>query len=121
VKENGMKAVWMTLIGLAVTAFATTASAHVVEITTSIPVVEASNNADLRVALEAAIDEAVKAIGFKPTVVTLQGARRVGDRIYLSLLIVDHDGEEMMKQLEADEANDSREPPTEPDDDVKTI
>jgi hypothetical protein len=118
-----MKPVLTALIGLAIAAFATTASAHVVEITTSIPAGQASSEADLRAALESAIEDALKhAIGFTPTAVTLQNVRRVGDRIYLVLLIVDHDGEEMIKQLAADEANSSHEPLTEPaDDDVRRL
>jgi len=111
-----MKALLTTLIGLSVAAFATTASAHVVAITTSIPAVDASNDVDLRAALESAVDDAVKhAIGFTPTAVTLENARRVGDRIYLIFLILDEDGEELMKQLATDEANDSAETRTNPD------
>ena len=34
-----------------------------------------------------------RAIAFTPTLVTLQSARRIGDQIYLQLLIVDQDGE----------------------------
>jgi hypothetical protein len=118
-----MKPVLMTLIGLAIAAFATTASAHVVAITTSIPATEASSDVDLRAALESAVDDAVKhAIGFTPTAVTLQDARRVGERIYLTFLIVDHDGEELMKQLATDEANDSPESLADPDvDDVRSL
>jgi hypothetical protein len=54
--------------------------------------------------------------------VTLKSARRLGDRIYLVLLIVDHDGEEMMKQLASDAATASPELSTEPgDDDVRSL
>lgn len=112
-----MKSVVTALIGFAIVAFAATASAHVVEITTFIPVVEASNEADLRTALESAVDDAVKhAIAFTPTLVTVQKALRVGDRIYLMLLVVDRDGEELMKQLATDEAADEPQPLPQPDD-----
>ena len=110
-----MKPIATALIGFTIAAFASTASAHVVEITTSIPTVHASSDADLKAALEAAVDDAVKqAIRFTPTMLTLQDVRRIGDRIYLTFLVVDHDGEELMKQLATDEANDSDEPSTEP-------
>ncbi len=108
-----MKPVLATIIGFVLATFATTASAHVVEIITSIPAVKAADDADLKQALASAVDDAVNhAIGFTPTRVTLQNARRVGDRIYIVLLIVDHDGEEMMKRLAADDTNSSSEPLT---------
>src|SRR6266850_66033 len=46
---------------------------------------------------------------FTPTIVMLQSARVVGDRIYILLLIADGDGEETMKRLSPEEpaANDS--------------
>jgi hypothetical protein len=95
-----MKRVLATFVGLAIAAFATTASAYVVEITTSIPAVKAADDEVLKEALQSAIDDAVThAIRFTPTLVTLQHARLVGNRIYIVLLIVDRDGEEMMKRL----------------------
>jgi len=112
-----MKPIVTTLIVLAVTAFATTASAHVVEVTTSIPAAHAADDTDLREAVESAIDDALHhTIGFTPTAVTLQNARRVGDRIYLMFLIIDRDGEDLIKQLASDEQKNSRGPVTEPDD-----
>jgi hypothetical protein len=105
-----MKPVLTLLIGVAVLAAATAASAHMVEITVSIPAVKAADDADLKQALASAVDDAVKnAIAFTPTMVTLQNARRVGDRIYIVLLVVDRDGEEMMKQLAIDEGTSSSE------------
>jgi hypothetical protein len=114
-----MKRIVTTLIAVAITTFAATcASAHIVEVTTSIPVTKASNRADLKVAVESAVDEALQgAIAFTPTVVRLQSARRIGDRIYLQLLIVDQDGEALIKQLAIDSANESNEPSSEDDDD----
>ena len=99
-----MKPLWSTLIGLVILAAATSASAHIVEITTSIPAVKAADDDDLAAALQSAIHDAVNAISFTPTVVTLQHARVVGDRIYIQLLVVDRDGEELMKQLATDHA-----------------
>ena len=95
-----MKPVLGTIIGLAVAAFAVTASAHVVEITTSIPAVKAADDDVLKQAIQSAIDDVVQhAIGFTPTLVVLQQARLVDGRIYLELLIVDRDGEELMRRL----------------------
>ena len=112
-----MKPVRTTLIGLAIAAFATTASAHVVEVTASIPAGQAANDADLRAAIESAIDDAINhTIAFTPTAVTLQDARRVGDRIYLMFLILDRDGEELIKQLATDGEKGTGEPVPEPDD-----
>jgi hypothetical protein len=110
-QKSGMKLVLATIIALGTAAFVTTASAHVVEITTSIPAAKAADDAALREALEAAIDDAVKhAIGFTPTLISLQNARLVGGRIYIMLLVADKSGEELMNQLAADEASSSSEP-----------
>ena len=116
-----MKPVVTVLVALAITAFAATAFAHVVEITTSMAAEQPSDD-DLRAVVESAINDAVHhAIAFTPTVVALQNVRRVGDRIYFVLLIVDHDGEELVKRLATDEANDSSEPLQAPDpEDAKT-
>ena len=103
-----MKQLLTILVGAGILACATVASAHVVEITVSIPAVKAADDGDLKQALASAVDDAVKgAIAFTPTMVTLQNARRVGDRIYIVLLVLDRDGEEMMKQLAIDEGSSS--------------
>ena len=105
-----MKSLLATIIGLVLAGFANPASAYVVEITTSIPIASAVDKAQLGDALGSAIDDVLRhAIAFTPTIVTLQNARVVGDRIYILLLIADGDGEETMKRLSAEEpaANDS--------------
>jgi hypothetical protein len=49
------------------------------------------------------VDDILKnAIGFTPTVVTLQSARRVGDRIYMLFVITDKDSEEMIEALSSE-------------------
>jgi hypothetical protein len=99
-----MKRLLAVIIGLALVGSAHPAAAYVVEITTSIPTASAADNAQFKDALESAIlDVLHHAIAFTPTVVTLQSARVVGDRIYILLLIADDDGEEMMKQFSSDE------------------
>lgn len=108
-EEDSMKSLLATIIGLAVGAFSNPAAAYVVEITTSIPVESALERAQLNDALASAIDDVLShAIAFTPTVVALQSARLVGDRIYILLLIADDDGEETMKRLSAEDpaAND---------------
>ncbi|PYN83350.1 MAG: hypothetical protein DMD96_02515 [Candidatus Rokuibacteriota bacterium] len=105
-----MKSLLPAIIGLAIAVFADPAAAYVVEITTSIPVASAVDDAQFRDALHSAIDDVLhNAIAFTPTIVTLQNARVVGDRIYILLLIADGDGEETMKRLSAEEpaANES--------------
>jgi len=105
-----MKSLLAAIIGLAIAVFADPAAAHVVEITTSIPVASAVDDAQFRNALRSAIDDVLNhVIAFTPTVVTLQSARVAGDRIYILLLIADGEGEETMKRLsaEAPAVNDS--------------
>ena len=105
-----MKRLLAVIIGLILVWSAHPAAAYVVEITTSIPTASVADNAQLKDALESAIDDVLHhAIAFTPTIVTLQNARVVGDRIYILLLIADGDGEETMKRLSAEEpaANDS--------------
>jgi len=99
-----MKSLLAAIAGLAVVASANPAMAYVVEVATSIPVTSAGDDAQLSHAIRSAIDDVLNhAIGFVPTVVTVQNARILGDRIYILLLIADGDGEETMKKLSADE------------------
>lgn len=106
-----MKRVLAALAGFVMAASAATASAHVVVLTTSIPAVEATDEGQLRAALGAAIDDAVtQAIRFTPTVVTVESLQQIADRIYLVLLVVDHDGEELMRQLKMRDVTPSPEP-----------
>jgi hypothetical protein len=94
-----MKKLLAVIIGLALVGSAYPAAAYVVAITTSIPTAGVADKAQLKDALDSAIDDVLQhAIAFTPTVVTLQNARVVGDRIYILLLIADADGEEMLKQ-----------------------
>jgi hypothetical protein len=100
-----MKSLLAAIIGVAIAVSAHPAAAYVAEITTSIPLTSAGDDAQLREALESAIGDVLHhAIAFTPTMVTLQSARVVGDRIYILLLIADGDGEETMQSLAAEEA-----------------
>ena len=95
-----MKPFLAAIVGLALMASATPAMAYVVAITTSIDLASAADNEQLRHSLESAIDDVLhNAIAFAPTVVTVQNARILGDRIYILLLIADADGEKALKLI----------------------
>jgi len=95
-----VKSLLTTLIVLSIAAWATTATAYVVQIITSIPVASADNENQLKRALKTAIEDIVDhAIAFKPTIVTVRDARIVKDRIYILLLLADRDGEETIGNL----------------------
>ena len=85
------------------TAPASPAMAYVVEVTTSIDLTDVADKAQLRQAVESAVEDVLaNAISFSPTLVTVQNARVVGDRMYLLLLIVDAAGEKALGTM-ADE------------------
>jgi hypothetical protein len=99
-----MKHLIGAILGLAVTALAIPAMAYVVEVTTSIDLTDIADKAQLRQAVEAAVDDVLtNAITFSPTVVQVQNARVVGDRMYLLLLIADADGEKALEAIAADD------------------
>jgi hypothetical protein len=67
-EEDGMKSSLAAIIGLVIMIFASPATAHVVEVTTSIPVTTAADDAQLKDALESAINDVLHhAIAFTPT------------------------------------------------------
>jgi len=100
-----MKALLATLIGLAIAAFADPATAYIAQVTTSIPAASLDDDAGLKQALGAAIEDVLQhVIAFAPTVLTVRDARVVGDRVYILLLIADGEGEEMLKRLSAEDA-----------------
>ena len=72
---------------------------------TSIPSSAIDTDAQLQAAVAAAVRDIIKqAIAFSPSLVELQAAKQVGDRIYILLLVADPDGEETLKAFEAAEA-----------------
>jgi signal transduction histidine kinase len=98
-----MKTPLAVVIALVIAASANSAPAYVVEVAASIPVPNGEDSAQLDDALRSVVDDILKnAIGFTPTVVTLQSARRVGDRIYMLFVIADKDGEEMIEALSSE-------------------
>src|SRR4029453_10186508 len=89
----------LLLAGLALFS-ASPAAAHVVEGTTSPSVGEVKDGAQLKQALETEVSRVLAtAIAFKPTVVALTGARQVGERLMVRLLIADEEGEQLMQAL----------------------
>jgi len=91
------------IAGLVLMVSATPAMAYVVEITTSIELTGIADKAQLREAVASAVDDVVNnAIAFAPTVVTVQSARVVGERMYILLLIADEDGEKTLATISAE-------------------
>ena len=104
VSGGPMKNLIAAILGLAVMALATPAMAYVVEVTTSIDLTDVADKTQLRRAVEAAVaDVLTNAITFSPTVVQVQNARVVGDRMYILLLIADADGEKALETIAADD------------------
>jgi hypothetical protein len=100
---NGVRNFIAAIVGLAVTALATPAMAYVVRVTTSIDLEDVADRPGLRRAVESAVDDVLKnAVTFSPTVVQVQNARVVGDRMYILLLIADADGEKVLEAIAAE-------------------
>jgi hypothetical protein len=106
-----MKALVAFVVGLAVAVSANVATAYVAVVATSIPVSAAAvteKQERLGDAVRSAIRDVLDhAIGFTPTVVTLQNAAVVGDRLYILLFVADEDGEAALEVLLRDRAPDS--------------
>ncbi len=112
-----MKALVACLVGLAVAVSANVATAYVAVVATAIPVTTAvtEDKEQLVDAVRSAIRDVLDhAIGFNPTVVTLQNATVVGDRLYILLFVADEDGESTLKALSTDRALGSRNTPKSP-------
>jgi hypothetical protein len=78
------------------------AGAYLIEALTSIPAGEATDEPTLEKAIRAAVaDVATHAVAFRPTMVSLQEAKLVGDRIYLFILLADAAGEAEIEVLKA--------------------
>ena len=104
-----MKAL-VAALALAGLGLATPAQALVVEVTTSVAVNDRADRAELRQALESAVNTVLHdAIAFTPTMVVLTQARLVGDRLWVHLLIADEEGEHSLRPPD-------EETPSEPDD-----
>lgn len=99
-----MKALLVAIVVLAMTAAASPARAYVVMVTTSVAVAGLADDAQLKTAVASAVEDVLAhAIGFTPTVVTLEAVRLVGDRMYLLMTIADAEGEATIEGLSTDE------------------
>ena len=95
-----MKRLALAAAGLAWLSFAPPADAYLVEVMTSVAVGDADDHAQLKTALQSAVDGVLKdAIAFTPTLVVVTRAMMVGERLYIRLLIADEDGEKAFKDL----------------------
>ena len=92
-----MKRLVAVAVALALVASAHVASAYVAVVGTAISVPsapDAERSARLEEAIWAAIRDVLEhAVAFTPTVVTIEDARIVGDRLYLSIFLSDEGGE----------------------------
>ena len=78
------------------------ASAFLVEVTTSVAVTDADDQAALQSALTKAVDGVLHdAIAFTPTLIVLTHAAVVGERLYIRLLVADSEGERAFEELQA--------------------
>jgi hypothetical protein len=109
-----MKTFSALVVGLAIVLFARVAPAYVVQVVTTAPLMGATS-AEARSRLGDVVQSAIRdvldhAIAFTPTVVRIQDARIIGQRLYLVLLLADADGEATLDGLGTDHAQ-----PDEPD------
>ena len=92
-----MKTLVAVAVALALAASAHAASAYVAVVGTDIPIPSAPDSersARLEVAIWAAIRDVLEhAVAFTPTVVTIEDARIVGDRLHLLIFLSDEGGE----------------------------
>jgi len=115
-----MKALIAAAAALGLAWVATPSDAYIVEVTTTIAVADADDQAQLREALQSAVDNVLKdAIAFTPTLVVLTRAMVVGDRLYVRLLIADQDGERTVEELGRGEGGGSASPDTTPPGELK--
>ena len=102
-----MKTLVAVAIALALVASGRVAEAYVAVVGTAISVPsapDAERSARLEEAIWAAIRDVVEhAVAFTPTVVTIEDARIVGDRLYLSIFLSDEGGESVAHPPRGDE------------------
>jgi hypothetical protein len=92
-----MKTLVAVAVALALVATAHVASAYVAVVGTAIPIPsapDAERSAGLEAVIWAAIRDVLEhAVAFTPTVVTIEDARIVGDRLHLLIFLSDEGGE----------------------------
>jgi len=95
-----MKTLLAAGLALAVLAAAAPAPAHVVEVTTSVPLEDVADTKTLHDRLRAVVDDTLRStIAFQPTLVALTDATVLGERLYVRLLFADADGERTLDEL----------------------
>jgi hypothetical protein len=105
-----MKMIMLALAMLVSMWLAAPALAHIVEVTTAIDVGQTDDPVELKQALREAVDEVVRdTVAFEPTLVALTDAQRVGERVYVRILVADEEGEQMLKG-----ASPRTQPPSDP-------
>jgi hypothetical protein len=103
-----MKTLTAVVGGMAIALSAQVTAAYVVQVVTTVPVAAGTSLEDtsqLGDVVESAVrDVLAHAIAFTPTVVRIEDARIIGERLYLVLLIADAEGESIIEGLAADPA-----------------
>jgi hypothetical protein len=98
-----MKIFTAVFVGLAIAVSAQAAGAYVVQVVTTAPLaagLRSEDTAQLDDVVQSAIRDVLShAIAFTPTVVKIEDARVIGNRLYLVLLIADADGESTIEGL----------------------
>jgi len=105
-----MRRLAIAALALALTSLASPTAAFVVEVTTSVALEDADDEAQLKDALQKTVDSVLSdAIAFKPTVVVLTHAVVRGGRLYVRLLLADQDGERTFQDLDREREPESTE------------
>ena len=103
-------------VGVVVLAVAASAAAHVAEVTTTVSLAEVSDSDSFARALEQVVDKArAETIAFEPSVVAVTGVRVLGERVLISLLFADADGEAMLETLQGSKGGTGGPDPGAPD------
>jgi hypothetical protein len=99
-RRGKMKGLVAGVAALILATIASPAMAYMAVITTSVAVANGADEAELRSAVESAVTDVLRrAIAFSPTIVTLEKATLVGNRLYLVLFLADEDGETSVSTL----------------------
>ena len=98
-----MKTLSAAVVGVAIALSAQVAAAYVVQVVTTVPLaaeVSTEDTAQLGAVVESAVrDVLAHAIAFTPTVVRVEDAHIIGERLYLVILIADAEGEAVIDEL----------------------
>jgi hypothetical protein len=98
-----MKTLIAAIVGLTIALSAQAAGAYVVQVVTTVPVAtgtSAEDSSQLGDVVQSAIRDVLShAIAFTPSVVRIEDARLIGERLYLVLLIADAEGESTIQGL----------------------